>query len=355
MKYIFLLALILIGCNTDPVPPGPGPTPNPEPQKEYATGLLKPRDRQYGVLHFIPKNLKGPIPAEFSWEDKGFETPVRDQGNCGSCWAFGGTQTLEMAYKIFAGKTIDFSEQDLVGKLYSGCGGGWFTGEHQVSKGQTDEQSCPYRASNSKCPTSAKPVGKGISWGMVGKPGRAPSEDELQNSILTYGPIAVTVTATGAFMNIGAGLHTGCPHGQTNHIVTLTGWKTGTDGKIYFKIKNSWGTGWGVKGYGFVKAGCYDLAEDASWIAIEAIPCPPPKIRMPKSITVEPGEEIVLAVKKIEGVTYAWYEGTKLIGDTNLLVIVPEYDTVYRVVAKNQCGEAEIQTMILTKTSLKLQ
>src|SRR5258708_6560930 len=105
-----LLLLLLISACNNPVTPGGDPPVTPVEPPNYSTGLIKPQNRAFGVMHFIPRRFLGEIPKDFSWEEKGFSTPIRDQGNCGSCWAFGGTQTIEMGYKIFGGKDIDFSE-----------------------------------------------------------------------------------------------------------------------------------------------------------------------------------------------------------------------------------------------------
>src|SRR4051812_26520887 len=177
---LIVVALSLLGgCNNQP----PAPAPNPEPTPNYATGLIKPEHRDMGVLHFTPRLFTAPIPDEFDWVAQGYGTPVRDQGQCGSCWAFGGSQSLEMGYKIFAHQDIDFSEQQLVGNLFSGCGGGYFVYDWQVQNGQTDEKSCPYTASNHQCKSGLPVAGKPASGGMVGGFGRSPSVQEMQNAI----------------------------------------------------------------------------------------------------------------------------------------------------------------------------
>lgn len=354
MKYLVtIIALFsLMRCGNSPPAPGPtppGPTPSePGEPIEYATGLIKPKDRHYGVAHVQPAK-KHAAPENFSWNEK-FATPVRNQGNCGSCWAFGGTQTLEMGYKIFGGKTIDFSEQDLVGKLFYGCGGGYFTGKFQVDNGQTDEESCKYSASNKKCPSTALPVGKGLSWGLVGQPTRKPSEDELKEAILSYGAISVTVTAGSSFSNYKSGFAQTCPHGNTNHIVALTGWKTNpADGKTYFEVKNSWGEGWGEKGYGYFRAGCHDLAEEASWIAVDKVPCPPPAVKLPAEYVLHFQDEVLLSVKVIPGVTYSWWKGATKLGDGPTLTVFATESMDLLLRAVNQCGTVEILTKITVK------
>lgn len=342
---VILMTLGIVACNdTKPVPPAP---PGPAPVVEYATGLKAPALKEFGVLYWDAARKLGATPENFDWSDQGYVTPVRDQGNCGSCWAFASTQTIEMAYLIFAHKTIDFSEQELVGNLYYGCGGGYGAGEYQVNKGQTDEASCKYTATNKKC-TGVKPVGKGTSWGYVGTAGKRPTVAQVQTAIQAYGAVWVTVCANSAFMNYRGGLSPVGPACRTNHMVALTGWKT-VNGKVYFHMKNSWGLGWGEAGYGWFTLGSYNMGEDAGYIAVDSLPCPPPKLKLPSEMIVVAGDEIVIALKKVDGVSYAWFQGSTQVGEGNELVVTPSTDTVYRAAIKNSCGAGEIQVKVTIK------
>lgn len=341
MKTIFAsvcLLLALAACSDKP-------TPAPQPVSNFATGLIKPDKREYGVMHWRAKRFQAPLPAEYDVEADGGKTPVRNQGNCGSCWAFGGTQTFEIGMQKFGGKTIDFSEQDLVGKYYSGCGGGYFVGEYQVKSGQAEEKDCPYSASNRRC--TAKPVAQAVNWGMVGQPNREPTDEELQTAILAYGSVAVTVGANNSFMNLKSGFNTACPSAGTNHIVALVGWKTNpADGKIYFRIKNSWGTNWGDGGYAYVKRGCWNLAEEASWLAVAQVPCQPPKAHLPKESVLAYGDDVRLAVKPETGVTYSWYRADMKLADGPFLDMVARETMTVTLKASNRCGEAEVISLV---------
>lgn len=344
---VFLVAMILSACNAPVTPVGPPINPN---GPTYATGLVRDGKPKYGVMHWSPKHVFTAA-ANFSWEDQNLSTPVRDQRSCGSCWAFGSTQMLEMGYKIFGHKDVDFSEQDLVGNLFSGCGGGDFAGDFQVTKGQLGESDCPYQASNHRCARLPPAVaGQGLRWGMVGQPDRSPTETELQDAISTYGAIGAYVGANNSFMNYSGGFETSCPSVSTNHLITLTGWKTNpADGKIYFKIKNSWGTSWGENGYGYFRAGCYNLAEGAAWIEVQKAPCPPPGVKLPAEYVLNYGDDVVLAVKSIPGLTYGWYKDGVLLSSANILEMHADASLVLTLKVSNTCGNATIQTLVTVK------
>lgn len=311
---------------------------------DYNTGLIKDPKRAYGLLHFSTNSFNAPMQAEYDVEQDGGKTPLRDQGGCGSCWAFGGTQTFEIGMQKFGGKTIDFSEQDLVGKLFYGCGGGYFTGEFQTKTGQLDEAHCPYKGTNFKCP--AGPIAaKASNWGLVGQPNRPPTDEELQASILAYGSVAATVGADTRFANLKGDIATGCPSTQTNHIVTLVGWKT-VAGKVYFKVKNSWSSAWGNAGYMYIPRGCWNLAEEASWLSVSQVPCQPPKVRLAKEVFLNYGDEVRFAVRPELGVTYTWYNGKDKLADGPTFDMVARESIVLTLKAQNSCGAGEVISMI---------
>ena len=131
-------------------------------------------------------------------------------------------------------------------------------------------------------------------------------------------------------------------------MVTLVGWKT-VNGKVYFKVKNSWGTSWGTGGYAYIARMCWNLAEEAGWLSVDSVPCQPPKVRLPGEVIVKYGDDIRLAVKPETGVTYAWYRADMKLGEGAFLDIVARESMVLKLTAKNRCGDAEVISEVTVK------
>jgi len=208
---------------------------------------------------------KDQLPAEVDWRTKGVATAVKDQGHCGSCWAFASTATLESHVAINTGVLADLSPQQLVSCAANPqhCGG---TGGCQGSvpelafdyiqkNGMTSEWLYPYNsytgASNGECvynTTSTPPAA--FLTGHVKL--TANSVTEVMQAVATQGPLAVNVAAT-PWMSYESGVFDGCDFNKNidiNHVVVLMGY--GTDaatGKDYWLIRNSWSPMWGEKGY----------------------------------------------------------------------------------------------------------
>jgi len=184
------------------------------------------------------------------WVEKGQVNPIKNQGSCGSCWAFSTMGTLESGYAISSGKLVSIAEQQLVDcdKANMGCSGGWpHTAYDQYLSGASgicSEDSYTYTARNGQCKdsscTAAMPKGTVTGHTDVGK-----SSAGLK-SALSKQPVSVTVNA-GQLQFYANGVVTHPCSGQINHAVIAVGY--GTDGEDYFKIRNSWGTGWGEAGY----------------------------------------------------------------------------------------------------------
>jgi len=197
-------------------------------------------------------------PASVDWVSQGAVTAVKNQGQCGSCWSFSTTGSLEGAYQIATGKLVSLSEQQLVDcdSSNSGCQGGvmatalQFEEQHDICT----EDSYRYRASAGSCQASGCSVG--IPRGGVTGIQMVGSSEQALLAAVVGRPIAIAVDA-GPFQSYYGGVLTDCSHSQLDHGVLLVGY--GTD---FLKVKNSWGASWGESGYIRMKRGvnCCNLA-----------------------------------------------------------------------------------------------
>merc|ERR1711862_107208 len=237
-------------------------------QKEFTsqyTGLKKPKDL-YGDVPSLGNHtwdVDTPLADEIDWVSKGAVSPVKNQGQCGSCWAFSSVGALEGAMFIATGTLNQYSEQDFVDcdNDSSGCNGGSMDAAFTWAKSNDicTESSYPYQAVQGTCQASACTVGipKGTVLGFKGLstiarivPG---SEKELMSALMQQ-PVSVGIMANSdLFQNYQSGVLKGrcagfSPLGQIDHGVLAVGY--GTDGEDdYWRIKNSWGPDWGDRGF----------------------------------------------------------------------------------------------------------
>ena len=174
-------------------------------------------------------------------------TSVKNQKNCGSCYAFAAVGCYESYRKVKNGVTIDGSEQDFMMKapkinVGNGCRGGRTAVVLDVFKklGITTEAKCPYLAYEKECANSGTEL-KINSWATV------KDLASVKSALQKYGALLCAFCVYSDFMNYGSGVYrytTGSFQG--GHAVLLVGFD---DAKQAFKVKNSWGTGWGENGY----------------------------------------------------------------------------------------------------------
>lgn len=203
------------------------------------------------------------LPTSIDWRDANIVTPVKDQGYCGSCWAFAATSVLESAVAKAHGLLYEFSPEQLAmctpNPLACGGTGGCEGGTAELifdyiptSPGLYEEFQYPYVSYfgvDQNCTANAANPKASIS-GYVKLIEN--SYLDLMNAVATVGPIAVSVDASfGAYES---GIYSGCPTGNDgsniniDHAVVLVGYGE-EDGTKYWIVRNSWSPDWGEKGY----------------------------------------------------------------------------------------------------------
>merc|ERR1712042_30568 len=221
-------------------------------ERLYLSSLIIPQGPSNATMH-VPDNE--PIPNAVDWRQQGLVTPIKNQGQCGSCYSFSATGALEGAWKKAKGTLPSLSEQQYVdcsGRYGNyGCRGGWYQSCWKYARdagGNEPESAYRYTARQGYCRFNRGQVVATVRSFHDTQPG---SESDLTNALSRVGPVSVAIDASASsFRRYRSGVHYSgsCSSSRLNHAVLAVGYGS-EGGRDYFLVKNSWGTRWGAGGY----------------------------------------------------------------------------------------------------------
>ena len=215
---------------------------------KYLNYMYRPQEKERVRVSSQDRN------TSVDWRSSGIVNHIKNQGQCGSCWAFSGVSAIESMFAKRTGVLYDLSEQEMVDCVQdcSGCGGGWPTSVYKyvMENNITNESNYPYVESDGVCYTNqTKSLLRVRGYKVIMNNTR-----DVLNALYELGPLSVALDAEDSFQMYSNGIYESedCSNDpeDMDHAVMLVGY--GIDnlsGKLYFILRNSWGTDWGVGGY----------------------------------------------------------------------------------------------------------
>jgi len=223
------------------------------------------------LMNKMPNELnnKYDVPDAFDWRTKGVVSSVKDQGQCGSCWAFSAVGSLESAWALSTGQLIDLSEQQLVDcsndEGNQGCEGGLMDQafNYTIINGLCSNITYPYVAKEGTCRANTCDISVGMSRCVDiqmdnSKWERNETEKVMKFMVGLQQPLSVAVYAGNSFwMHYSGGVinDNECHPWLIDHAVVVVGYNTTDTGLDYWIVKNSWNSTWGNEGYVYIARG----------------------------------------------------------------------------------------------------
>ncbi|WOH04757.1 hypothetical protein DCAR_0624169 [Daucus carota subsp. sativus] len=222
-----------------------------EEYKSMFLGGRMVRDRKGFESDRFKYGVGDELPQSVDWREKGAVAPVKDQGQCGSCWAFSTVAAVEGINQIATGDLISLSEQELVDcdkGFNQGCNGGLmdYGFEFIVKNGGIDtEDDYPYKGVDGQCDQNRKNAKVVTINGFEDVP---QNDEKSLKKAVAHQPVSVAIEAGGrAFQLYESGIFNGLCGTDLDHGVVAVGYGT-EDGKDYWIVRNSWGPNWGENG-----------------------------------------------------------------------------------------------------------
>eukprot|EP00013_Stygamoeba_regulata_P018847 CAMPEP_0177655112 /NCGR_PEP_ID=MMETSP0447-20121125/14757_1 /TAXON_ID=0 /ORGANISM="Stygamoeba regulata, Strain BSH-02190019" /LENGTH=343 /DNA_ID=CAMNT_0019158937 /DNA_START=82 /DNA_END=1113 /DNA_ORIENTATION=+ len=225
-------------------------------------------------------------PTTVDWRQKGAVSPVKDQGQCGSCWAFSATEEIESMWFLAGNPLPVLAPQQIVScdTVDGGCNGGDTPTAYKYVEqagGQIAEKDDPYTSGdtgeNGSCPRTLNPIAKVKGFQYATPPCTdscgSQDEDKLAAALASTGPISICVDAE-SWQDYSSGvLKSDCPYAydQLDHCVQLVGYDKSGD-TPYWIVRNSWNTDWGLEGYIHIKMGSNlcGVADEATIVTVDS-------------------------------------------------------------------------------------
>lgn len=234
-------------------------------QKKYARGFVRrPANNEVPQVTNITDAMREAAPPSLDWTTKGATTKVKNQGDCGSCWAYSATEGIESGLFMATGKIVDLAEQQIIScdKKDLGCDGGDLPTAFAYVKqhgGIDNRADYPDKSATSgetgKCKQHLKKKVTVTDYKYAVQPCKSGAckhqqESDLMAALNNFGPLSVCVNAND-WDDYDTGIYTkkcSGAAGELDHCVQLVGYDT-TGSQSYWKVRNSWTSDWGENGF----------------------------------------------------------------------------------------------------------